>query len=86
MRLLHTSDWHIGKRFEETDMLPLQAEFCDWLVGVIRQEKLEAVLVAGDIFDRSNPKPESVDLVDDVLRRISDAGVAGRKEARAFRR
>jgi exonuclease SbcD len=76
MRLLHTSDWHIGKRFEETDLLPQQAKFCDWLVDFVRQEEIEVVLLAGDIFDRALPKSDAIDLVDDVFNRISDAGAA----------
>jgi exonuclease SbcD len=74
MRLLHTSDWHIGKRFEEIDLIPQQAEFCDWLVDFVRQEQIEAVLLAGDIFDRALPKGDAIDLVDDVFNRLSDAG------------
>lgn len=76
MRLLHTSDWHIGKRFEETDLIPQQAEFCDWLVDFVKQEQIEVVLLAGDIFDRALPKSDAIDLVDDVFNRLSDAGAA----------
>lgn len=76
MRLLHTSDWHIGKKFEEVDLLPAQAEFCDWIVDFIAKERIDVVLLAGDIFDRATPKAEAVDLVDDVLNRFKAAGVA----------
>jgi exonuclease SbcD len=76
MRLIHTSDWHIGKRFLEVDLLDDQARFCDWLVDVVEQESIEGVLIAGDIFDRAAPKAEAVDLVDDVLNRISALGAS----------
>jgi exonuclease SbcD len=76
MRLLHTSDWHIGKKFEEVDLLPAQAEFCDWIVDLVEKERIDVVLLAGDIFDRATPKAEAVDLVDDVLNRFKAAGVA----------
>ena len=76
MRLLHTSDWHIGKKFEEVDLLPAQAEFCDWIVDFVETERIDVVLLAGDIFDRATPKAEAVDLVDDVLNRFKAAGVA----------
>jgi len=76
MRLIHTSDWHFGKRFQETDMIPLQEKFCDWLVDLIIQEKIDGVLIAGDLYDRSNPKEDAVDLLDDVLHRISAAGAS----------
>jgi exonuclease SbcD len=76
MRLLHTSDWHIGKKFEEVDLLPVQAEFCDWIIDVVTREAIDVVLLAGDLFDRATPKAEAVDLVDDVLNRLKSAGVA----------
>lgn len=41
MRLLHTSDWHFGKRFLETDLIPQQAAFCDWLVSLVQEEAID---------------------------------------------
>ena len=74
MRLIHTSDWHVGKKFLETDMIPLQEKFFDWLVDLARQESIDCVLVSGDLYDRANPKDNAIDLLDDVLHRISAAG------------
>ena len=76
MRILHTSDWHLGKRFLETDMIPQQELFADWIADVVKAEKIDAVLVSGDVYDRANPKDNAVDLLDDVLHRISAAGAA----------
>jgi len=76
MRLIHTSDWHFGKRFLESDLLPLQATFCDWLVDLVAEEQIDCVLVSGDVYDRANPKDDAVDLLDDVLHRISSAGAS----------
>lgn len=76
MRLIHTSDWHFGKRFQETDLIPLQEQFCDWLVDLVTQDKIDGVLIAGDLYDRSNPKEDAVDLLDDILHRISAAGAS----------
>ena len=76
MRLVHTSDWHFGKRFLENDMLPLQAQFCDWIVQLVRSESIDCVLVSGDVYDRANPKDDAIDLLDDVLHRINDAGAS----------
>lgn len=76
MRLIHTSDWHFGKRFLDTDMLPLQAAFCDWFVDLVQQEQIDGVLISGDLYDRANPKDDAVDLLDDVLHRISSAGAS----------
>lgn len=55
MRILHTSDWHLGrslygrKRYEEF------SSFLDWLAQTIEDEKVDALLVAGDVFDTSTP-------------------------------
>ena len=76
MRLIHTSDWHFGKRFQETDLSPLQAQFCDWLVDLVKEENIDGVLISGDLYDRSNPKEDAVDLLDDALHRISSAGAS----------
>jgi len=76
VRLIHTSDWHFGKRFLDTDMLPHQERFCDWLVDLVISEEIECVLVAGDVYDRANPKDDEVELLDDVLHRISSAGAS----------
>ena len=76
VRLIHTSDWHFGKRFLETDMLPHQERFCDWLVDLVISEEIDCVLVAGDVYDRANPKDDAVELLDDVLHRISSAGAS----------
>lgn len=76
MRIVHTSDWHFGKRLLDYDMLPLQAEFCDWFVDLVKQESIDAVLISGDVYDRSNPKDDAIELLDDVLHRISSAGAS----------
>jgi len=76
MRLIHTSDWHFGKRFLDHDMLPLQTLFCDWFVDLVKQESIDCVLVSGDVFDRANPKEDAIRLLDDFLFRIRDAGAS----------
>jgi exonuclease SbcD len=76
MRLIHTSDWHFGKRFLDHDMLPLQTLFCDWFVDLVRRESIDCVLVSGDVFDRANPKEDAIRLLDDFLFRIRDAGAS----------
>ena len=57
-------------------MIPLQEKFCDWLVDTVDEEKVDCVLIAGDVYDRSNPKEDAVDLLDDVLHRLSSAGAS----------
>lgn len=74
MRLLHTSDWHLGRSFHGVALLGAQADYLDHLVEVVRAERIEAVLVAGDVYDRANPSPDAVALLSESLERIVDAG------------
>lgn len=71
VRLLHTSDWHLGRTFLGSSMHEYQAEFLDWLVGQVEELGVEAIVVAGDIYDRSVPPQQSVEILDDALNRLS---------------
>ncbi|HEX5568182.1 MAG TPA: exonuclease SbcCD subunit D [Streptomyces sp.] len=75
MRLLHTSDWHLGRSFHRVSLLSAQADFIDHLVEAVRQERVDAVLVAGDVYDRAVPPLSAVELFDDALHRLADLGV-----------
>jgi exonuclease SbcD len=55
MRLLHTSDWHLGLELGGHDRLQEQKLFLDWIVGVCRTENVDALLVSGDVYDVANP-------------------------------
>lgn len=74
MRFLHTSDWHLGRSFHHVGLLPAQARFVDHLVEVVRAERVEAVLVSGDVYDRALPAPETVTLLSEAVTRLIDAG------------
>ncbi|MFJ8649322.1 exonuclease SbcCD subunit D [Streptomyces sp. NPDC093546] len=75
MRLLHTSDWHLGRSFHRVGLLDAQAAFLDHLVATVRDRDVDAVLVAGDIYDRAVPPLPAVELFDTALHRLADAGV-----------
>lgn len=75
MRLLHTADWHLGRRFGHWDLLADQAAFADWLVALVAEEQIDAVLVAGDLFDRAVPPQQAVELADETLARLLALGV-----------
>jgi exonuclease SbcD len=75
MRLLHTSDWHLGRSFHREDLLGAQAGFVDFLVDTVRAERVDAVLVAGDVYDRALPAVDAVDLCNEALRRLAATGV-----------
>ena len=76
MRLLHTSDWHLGRSLHRADLRAAQSAFLDHLVDVARAEKVDAVLVAGDIYDRAVPPVDAVELCEDALLRLHDTGAA----------
>jgi exonuclease SbcD len=59
MRLLHTSDWHLGQTLHNFDRTHEHQRFLDWLLDTIVAEQADALLVAGDIFDNSNPSAAS---------------------------
>lgn len=75
MRLLHTSDWHLGRSFHRVSLLDAQRAFLDHLVDVVRTEHVDAVLVAGDVYDRAVPPLSAVELYDRALHALSDVGV-----------
>jgi exonuclease SbcD len=74
VRLLHTSDWHLGRSFHRADLLGAQATFVDFLVDVVRAEAVDVVLVSGDLYDRALPPVDAVRLCDDALRRLAATG------------
>jgi DNA repair protein SbcD/Mre11 len=74
MRLLHTSDWHLGRSLHRADLRAAQSAFLDHLVQVARAEKVDAVLVAGDVYDRAVPPVDAVELCEDALLRLHDTG------------
>jgi DNA repair protein SbcD/Mre11 len=76
VRILHTSDWHLGRSFHRVDLLDAQAGFADRLVELVRTERVDAVLVAGDVYDRALPAVDVVALLDDLLARLVSARVA----------
>ncbi|MBU5422230.1 exonuclease SbcCD subunit D [Cellulomonas hominis] len=75
MRLLHTSDWHLGRTLHGVDLTAHQQTFLDHLVEVVRDERVDAVLVAGDVYDRAIPPVESVAQLSDALRRLAEHAV-----------
>ena len=71
MRFLHLSDLHLGKRVNEFSMLEDQAYILKEILNIIDEQKVEAVLIAGDIYDKVIPSAEAVRLLDDFLTRIA---------------
>ncbi len=71
VRILHTSDWHLGRSFHREDMLSHQATYIDHLLEVVDAEEIDLVVVSGDIYDRALPPVDAVRLADDALVRLA---------------
>ncbi|MCP9001704.1 exonuclease SbcCD subunit D [Pseudarthrobacter sp. RMG13] len=74
MRLLHTSDWHLGRSFHGVGMLDAQRSFVDQLVSAVTENAVDVVLIAGDVYDRALPGVDVVGLLDDALVRLTATG------------
>ncbi|RLU80482.1 exonuclease SbcCD subunit D [Streptomyces griseocarneus] len=75
MRMLHTSDWHLGRSFHRMSLIQAQREFVDHLVATVHAREVDVVLVAGDVYDRAVPPLSAVELFDTALHRLAEAGV-----------
>ncbi|QIK76473.1 exonuclease SbcCD subunit D [Nocardioides piscis] len=71
MRILHTSDWHLGRSFHREGLLGHQGVFMDHLLEVVDSERVDVVVVAGDIYDRALPPVDAVHLADETLARLA---------------
>ncbi len=74
LKILHTSDWHLGRTFKSVPLLDQQARFIEQVVEVVKSEGVDLVVVAGDVFDRALPPAEAVEVWHDALNRIVEAG------------
>ena len=70
-KVLHTSDWHIGRKLKEHDRYEEFKKFFDWLEKLINTENIDTLLVAGDIFDNTNPSVQAQNLYYSFLRKIA---------------
>ena len=70
MRILHTSDWHIGHRLYEQPRIEEHRQFLDWLLTTVQENAIDVLLVAGDIFDTALPSSEATDLYYQFLFRL----------------
>ena len=70
LRFLHTADWHLGRYLHGTSLLDDQSHVLDQFVVLARFERVDAVVIAGDVYDRAVPPGDAVALLDDVLSRL----------------
>jgi exonuclease SbcD len=74
MRILHTSDWHLGRTLYGKKRYAEFKAFLDWLLGVLATQKVDALLVAGDVFDTTTPSNRSQELYYRFLCRVNGTG------------
>ena len=67
MKVLHTADWHIGKKLHGYDLLPDQAYILDQILKIAKDEAVDAIMIAGDLYDRSVPSEDSVRLLNQTI-------------------
>ena len=76
MKILHTSDWHIGRQFHNVSLLDDQAYVLEQIIDIVIKDQIDTVLIAGDIYDRSVPPATAVSLLNKVLNRFHELSVA----------
>lgn len=90
MKILHTADWHLGKKLDYFSRLAEQKKVMSEIVEIAEEQKVDLVLIAGDLFDNFNPGTEAIDLFFQTLVKLSDNGkrpvvaIAGNHDSPAF--
>lgn len=74
MKILHTADWHLGKRLDRFSRLEEQVSVMNEIIEIADEQKVDMVIVAGDLFDNFNPSVEAVELFYKTLKRLSNNG------------
>lgn len=74
MRILHTSDWHLGRTFHGTSLHSYAEQLLDELVTLVQEQGIDVVLISGDVYDQAQPRTETVQLFDRTLTRLVQAG------------
>lgn len=76
MKILHTSDWHLGKRLHSESLHDAHEKFLDWFAtDLVKEERPDLIVIAGDIYDRAIPSTESIELFESSLLRFQQANI-----------
>ena len=80
MRILHTSDWHLGRQFHGVSLLEDQRHILEQVIAAIREQAVDVLVIAGDIYDRAVPPTEAIELLDAAVDDLGrdDGGLSGR--------
>jgi exonuclease SbcD len=74
MKILHTADWHLGKKLENFSRLPEQIEVLEEICEIAEKENVDVIIVAGDLYDTFNPPTEAIELFYKTLKRLANNG------------
>ena len=74
MKILHTSDWHLGRTFHGTSLHDVSERFIDELIATVAEENIDAVLISGDVYDNATPSTETIQLLNRALTGLVAAG------------
>ena len=74
MRILHTSDWHLGKNLEGNSRMDEQELFLNDFVNIVKENNIDLVIIAGDVYDTANPPARAEKIFYDTLKKISQNG------------
>ena len=72
MKILHTSDWHLGQNFMGKSRVEEHEAFLSWLLEIIKEKEIEVLLVSGDIFDTGTPPNYSLEIYYNFLKELSN--------------
>jgi exonuclease SbcD len=75
LRIVHTSDWHLGRTLHGEALLEDQSWALDRMVEMLREVRPDALVVAGDVYDRAVPPPDAVSLLDDFVTRVASLAI-----------
>jgi len=74
MRVLHTADWHLGKKLEQCERTEEQQDFLNWLIEKLDAERIDVLIVAGDVFDTGTPSNTALEQYYRFLRQVKNTG------------
>jgi len=75
LRIIHTSDWHLGRKLHGESLTTAHEKFLDWFIAdLIPDQKPDLIVVSGDIYDRGIPPTEVIEMFEDSLARIQSLG------------
>ncbi len=70
LRIIHTSDWHLGRFLNGYSLIEDQQHFLNWLIRVIKEEKVDLLILAGDVYNTAAPSSSAVAILDEFLKKV----------------